>query len=247
VSATRSGYETWPILVGLMGSSIVTGALISRTGRYKRVLLGSMVLLVVGNLLLTRLTAGTNDFVLWAFMLLVGVGVGPSMAGFTVVVQTVVPRTRMGVATSTLTFVRQIGGSVGLAIAGTIFTSTFTRVLPTRLVDAGVPSGMAGRIAGGAGGNLTGVGNVGSQLGTSLPPIIVAHIVTGIHDAVASAVADLFWLGAAAGALAFLTATTLREVPLHGVTAPIGGAEASRARRAGGPAAASPGRVSPAE
>jgi hypothetical protein len=153
----------------------------------------------------------------------------------------------MGVATSTLTFVRQIGGSVGLAIAGTIFTSTFTRVLPTRLVDAGVPSAMAARIAGRPGGNLTGVGNVGSQLGASLPPTLVAHIVTGIHDAIANAVADLFWLGAVAGALAFLTGVVMREVPLHGVTAPIGSAEGARASRAGGPAAASPGPLSPAE
>jgi len=228
VSATRSGYETWPILVGLMGSSIATGALITRTGRYKRILLGSMVILVAGNLLMTRLTAGQNNFVLWGWMLLLGLGVGPSMAGFTVVVQTIVPRDRLGVATSTLTFLRQIGGTVGLAIAGTIFTSSFTKALPTKLIAAGVPRAVTDRIAGASSGNLTGVGNVGSQLGVGAQPqlqVILPRIVAGIHDAMASAIADLFWLPAAAGALAFLTTALVRDVPLRGVVEPVGSAE----------------------
>jgi len=224
VSATQSGYEIWPLLVGLIGGSIASGLLISRTGKYKVILLSAMVSLIVGNLLMTRLTAQTDSVVLWSWMLLIGLGVGPAMAGYTVVVQSIVPRDRLGVATSTLTFLRQIGGSVGLALAGTVFTSTFASDLPGKLVAASVPARVATRIANQFGGNLTGVGGIGKQVGASLPPqfqALVPHIVTGIHDAVASAVASLFWLGAGAGTLALVTALFIREVPLRGtVSAP---------------------------
>ena len=224
VSATRSGYETWPILVGIMGGSILTGVLISRTGRYKRILLTSMVILIAGTLLMTRLSADSNNFVLWAWMLLIGVGVGPSMAGFTVVVQSAVPRSQLGVATSTLTFLRQIGGSVGLAIAGTLFTETFTRDLPGKLTAAGVPPAFAGRIADQLGGNLTGVGNTGSQLGRALPPQlrgIIPAVVDGVHRALATAIAELFWLGLIAAILALGTSALIREVPLHATVTPL--------------------------
>jgi hypothetical protein len=207
-----------------MGGSILTGALITRTGRYKRILLTSMVFLVVGNLLMTRLTAGSNNLVLWGWMLLIGVGVGPSMAGFTVVVQSVVPRNRLGVATSTLTFLRQIGGSVGLAIAGTLFTSTFTAELPGKLTAAGVPAPVAARITGRLGGNLTGVGNAGSQLGAALPSQLrglIPAIISGLHQALAGAIADLFWLGMVAAVLAFITSSLIRDVPLHTTVAPL--------------------------
>jgi EmrB/QacA subfamily drug resistance transporter len=219
VSATQSGYEIWPLLVGLIGGSIASGLLISRTGKYKVILLSAMVSLIVGNLLMTRLTAQTDSVVLWSWMLWIGLGVGPAMAGYTVVVQSIVPRDRLGVATSTLTFLRQIGGSVGLALAGTVFTSTFTGDLPGKLVAARVPARIATRIANQFGGNLTGVGGIGKQVGASLPPqfqALVPHIVTGIHDAVASAVASLFWLGAGAGILALVAALFIREVPLRG-------------------------------
>jgi EmrB/QacA subfamily drug resistance transporter len=219
VSATRSGYEIWPLLVGLIGGSIVSGMLISRTGRYKGILLSAMGSLVVGNVLMTRLTAQTDSVVLWTWMLLIGVGVGPAMAGYTVVVQSIVARDRLGVATSTLTFLRQIGGSVGLALAGTLFMSTFTHDLPGKLVAGGVPARIAARIASRSGGNLTGVGSLGKQVGASLSPqlqALIPRIVTGIHEAVAGAVASLFWLGAGAGTLALVATLLIREVPLRG-------------------------------
>jgi hypothetical protein len=193
--------------------------LISRTGRYKGILLSAMGSLVVGNVLMTRLTAQTDSVVLWTWMLLIGVGVGPAMAGYTVVVQSIVARDRLGVATSTLTFLRQIGGSVGLALAGTLFMSTFTHDLPGKLVAGGVPARIAARIASRSGGNLTGVGSLGKQVGASLSPqlqALIPRIVTGIHEAVAGAVASLFWLGAGAGTLALVATLLIREVPLRG-------------------------------
>jgi hypothetical protein len=124
--------------------------------------------------------------------------------------------------------VRQIGGSVGLAIAGTIFSSTFANTLPAKLVAAGTPRSVASTIAGQRAGTLTGVGNVGSQLGSALPPQLrplVPQIIGGVQDAMAGAVADLFWLGAAAGALALASCALVRNASLHDVAAPVGGVE----------------------
>jgi len=95
--------------------------------------------MLVGGFLLTHLTAGVSDWELWSWMLILGLGIGPAMAGYTVVVQNAVPTNRLGVATSTLTFLRQIGASVGLAAAGTIFSSSFANRLPTNLAEEGVP------------------------------------------------------------------------------------------------------------
>jgi EmrB/QacA subfamily drug resistance transporter len=220
VSATQSGYEIWPLLLGLMGGSIVAGQLISRIGRYKVLMLSSLCLLVLGGFLMTHLQASTDNHVLWVWMLLVGLGVGPGMAGYTVVVQSAVPLTRIGVATSTLTFFRQMGGSVGLAIAGTIFNATFTSELPRTLAANGVPQGVISQFAtGGASNQLTSAGGLSKTLAAALPAELrplVPQIVTGVHQAVALAVGNLFWLTLAAGAAALLCTLALKEVPLRG-------------------------------
>ena len=218
VSATASGYEIWPLLLGLIGGSIAGGILISKVGRYRSMLIGSAVLLVAGAALMTRLGATTGSPVLWAWMLVVGLGVGPSLSGFTVVVQNCVTPERIGVATSTLTFFRQVGGSVGLAAAGTLFSSTFANRLSGAITAQGVPASAAAHLTGNQG-SLTAVGDISGQISAALPPAqhdLVARIVTGIHDAFAASVAQIFWLSLAASALALVAIVVLRDVPLRG-------------------------------
>jgi EmrB/QacA subfamily drug resistance transporter len=218
VSATGSGYETWPLLLGLIGGSMVGGVLISRTGRYRWLLTASAVFLVAGAALMTRLDANTGTPELWAWMLVLGIGVGPSLSGFTVVVQNCVTPDRIGVATSTLTFFRQVGGSIGLAAAGTLFSAGFASRLPGALTAQGVPGSAAAHLAGDRGG-LTAVGDLGGQISAALPASqqgLVPRIVAGVHDAFAASVAEMFWLSLAAAALALVAVAVLREVPLRG-------------------------------
>jgi EmrB/QacA subfamily drug resistance transporter len=218
VSATGSGYEIWPLLVGLIGGSMAAGMLISRTGRYRGLIVGSSLVLVAGALLMTRLQATTATPVLWAWMLVLGLGVGPSLSGFTVIVQNAVTPHRIGVATSTLTFFRQVGGSAGLAVAGSVFGSAFGSRLPGALGAEGVPAAAVRHLRG-TQGDLTAVGDIGRQVAASLPPsqaALVPRIVAGVHDAFAGAVGELFWLSLAASALALVAVLALREVPLRG-------------------------------
>ena len=225
ISATQSGYMIWPLLVGLIGSSVGTGYLISRLGRYKTILIVSMLFLIAGSFLMTHLQANTTDVALWSWMLLMGMGIGPSMSGFTVVVQNSAPIRQLGAATSTLVFLRQIGGSVGLAIAGTLFSQNFTQKLPGRLLAHGVPSQVVSHFNGGGStsgqGNLTGV-NLSAQLHQTLPPPLqpfIANIVAGIHDAFSLAIGDVFWLTFGAATTSLLAVLVVRDVPLRGQAA----------------------------
>jgi len=231
ISATASGYYIWPLLVGLMGASIGTGLLISRLGRYKWIMVGGAAVMLVGGFLLTHLTAGVSDWELWSWMLILGLGIGPAMAGYTVVVQNAVPTNRLGVATSTLTFLRQIGASVGLAAAGTIFSSSFANRLPTNLAEEGVPQPVILQMVK-LSGVLQNVGNGHALLEHMLPgPLqpLIPKVIAGANNALALAIGDLFWITIVAGVLGLAFTLILRDLPLRsaaelrGGAAPFGG------------------------
>jgi EmrB/QacA subfamily drug resistance transporter len=217
VSATQSGYEIWPLLVGLMGGSILAGQLISHTGRYKVLMLTSIAILIAGAYLMTHLEADTDNRVLWSWMLIMGAGIGPGMAAYTVVIQSVVPLRRLGVATSTLTLLRQIGGTVSLAVAGTLFNSAFANELPQRLLANGVPQPVADRLGEvAASGGLASLGGAGQLARTPELQALIPRIVAGVQQAEAAAIGSLFWLTVAAGVAAFACTLVIRELPLRG-------------------------------
>jgi EmrB/QacA subfamily drug resistance transporter len=140
VSATASGYSMWPLLLGLIATSVGAGFYLTRTGRYKALLLIGLGVLIVGSFLMTHLSPSTATPTLWLWLALTGLGIGPSMSVFTVVIQNAAPRERLGTATSTLTFLRQVGGMVGLAIAGTVFSQGLSTQMPKQLSAAHLPS-----------------------------------------------------------------------------------------------------------
>ena len=228
-SATASGYAVFPLLVGLIGSSIVSGLIVSRTGRYKWLTVVSLVIMGVGTALMTQLSATTPLPVLWVWMFVTGVGVGPTLTVFTIIVQNAVPFHELGVATSNLTFFRQIGGTIALAITGTLFETAFNDQLAPQMSVAGVPpqvvSGIQQAMSTG-GFDLNQVAGVGQDLGkaiqAALPPPIqatvapfVSNIVTGIYEAFSSAVAQTFYIGIVAAIIAAVVAATMHEHPLR--------------------------------
>ena len=101
-SATQSGYQILPMLLGLILSATISGQLVARTGRYKALIGVSLVLLAVGLFLLTNLRTDTNGPLIWLWMLITGVGIGPSFAVFTLIVQNAVPVQELGVGTSSI-------------------------------------------------------------------------------------------------------------------------------------------------
>ena len=225
--ATESGYQTLPLLFGLILSSIISGQIVARTGRYKPVILAALLIMTVGVALSTQIRAETEIPVLWVWMFIQGLGIGPTFAVFTIIIQNAVPFSKLGVATSNLTFFRQIGGSVGLAIVGTVFGSTFNSELPRQLTATGLPPAIAGQlaaVAGTGGANVTGVGiDLRAQLATLLPaqaqPYLDA-IVHAIYEAFSVAIATTFVIGLVSTVLALIAAAFLKEIPLRQRTAP---------------------------
>ena len=225
-SATESGYQIFPLLIGLIGSSIISGILVSRTGRYKLIILSGLVIMTVGIALMTQLKADTDITTMWVWMFVTGAGIGPTLSVYTIVVQNAVPFRQLGVATSNLTFFRQIGGSVGLAVTGTIFGTRLVEELPGQLTAAGVPAQAVSQFSGagtGALDNLVGVGgNLGQQILATVPPAyrsavepILPAIVNGIHRAFTTGVTAAFQLGVITTILAAGTALFLKEIPLR--------------------------------
>jgi EmrB/QacA subfamily drug resistance transporter len=245
-SPTNSGLAALPLIVGLIVSSIGSGLIVARTGRYKWLLVGAIILMGVSTGLMTQLTATTPLEMVWFWMFLAGLGVGPTFSVFTIVVQNAVPFHELGVATSNLTFFRQIGGTVALAIVGTIFGATFTEQLVPQLAAAGVPAQVVQGFtqASGSGqldfNQLTGVGDLGASILASVPaeakPFIepyIGNIVAGIHQAFSLGVAQTFWLGVGAAIVAALAAAGMRELTLRSSNAP---AQETRARLTSAPA-----------
>jgi EmrB/QacA subfamily drug resistance transporter len=122
---TESGFQLLPMILGLMISSIVSGQLISRTGKYKIFPILGTGFMLGGFLLFTTITAETNYLVLGGAMLLVGLGLGQLMQTLTIASQNAVGPRDIGVATSSSTFFRQVGGTLGVAV---IFSVVFSVV-----------------------------------------------------------------------------------------------------------------------
>jgi MFS family permease len=219
-SATESGYSILPLLVGLIFSAISSGQIVARTGRYKLLTIGSLVLLAFGLFLMTSLRAETDRLVLSLWMLIAGLGIGPSFAVFTLIVQNAVSPDRIGVATSSLTFFQQIGGTVGLTIAGTVFGSRLVTEIPTQLVAKGVPQDAIGIFAANAAKvDLSGVGDLGAKILASAQQAAITPslptIVAAIYEAVSIAIASTFWVGIAAAIVAAAFVIFIPEVPMR--------------------------------
>jgi len=227
-SATQSGYQILALLGGLIISAMASGQIVARTGRYKFLALGAAVTLGIGLFLLSNLRADTPLPVLWTWMFITGLGVGPMFSIFTLVVQGAVAPQQIGTATSSLTLFQQLGGSVGLAIAGTVFGSRLVEELPREL-SSSVPPQVASAFGGSASGTisqLTGVGDLGQAILAAAPlaaraqlePFVPA-IVDAIHRAFSIATASTFTFGIAAALVAVIVVAFLRESPARAFAA----------------------------
>jgi EmrB/QacA subfamily drug resistance transporter len=224
---TWSGLAALPLMVGLIASSIASGLIVARTGRYKWLTVGAIVLMGISTLLMTQLRAETPLPIVWLWMFIAGIGVGPTFAVFTLIVQNAVPFHLLGVATSNLTFFRQIGGTVALAIVGTIFSSSLLEQIGPQLAAASTPKPLVDNFTQAINSGqvdfqqLTGTGDLGQAILNNSGPArsaiepFITNIVTGFHEAFSLAVAQTFWIGVVAAAIAALSAAAMRELALR--------------------------------
>ena len=141
VSPTASGLRILPLMLGMLGASVISGRLVTRWGRYKVFPVVGTALMTVGAYLLSLIDASINNWVLALYMFVFGVGMGLIMQVLVVAVQNSVSYEDLGVATSSATFFRMIGGSFGTAVFGAIYTIVFTHTLAPTLAASDVPMG----------------------------------------------------------------------------------------------------------
>ncbi|MEW1719942.1 MFS transporter [Streptomyces sp. NPDC093109] len=200
-SATESGLLMLPMMGGIVVASVASGQLISRTGRYKIYPVAGSAFSVLGMWLLSRLDVGTSRLECGIAQAVLGFGMGLVMPVIVLAVQNAVPPSDLGAATSANNYFRQIGGSVGAAVFGTLFAN--------RLADA-----LADRIP--AGGGLPGAGSLTPQAVHALPPAVRE----GYVQAYADAMPRIFLYLVPVLALGLLITLFLKEQPLVSQNAP---------------------------
>ncbi|MFE6334383.1 MFS transporter [Streptomyces sp. NPDC057798] len=196
-SATESGLLMLPMMGGIVGASIVAGQLISHTGRYKVYPLLGGALSVTGMWLLSRLDADTPRLHYSVWMAVLGAGIGMVMPVLILAVQNSVRPTDLGTATSANNYFRQIGGSVGAAVFGTLFADRLTDALGDRLPT---PSGTG----------LPDPESITPQVVHALPPALRDDYI----QAYADAMPRIFLYLVPVLALGLLIAFFLKEKPL---------------------------------
>lgn len=142
VPATVSGMTMLPLMAGLIVGSTVAGQMVTRTGTYKPFMIGGAAVLLVGVFLLHDLSRITSLPLLCGLLAVVGLGLGPGQSLFNIATQNAVDPRDIGVATSSNQFFRQIGSTVGAALAGTMLTARLAN-LPGGGLDLGKLEGMA--------------------------------------------------------------------------------------------------------
>ncbi|WP_370246491.1 MDR family MFS transporter [Nocardioides sp.] len=214
-SPTESGFLMLPMVAGMMTASIGSGRIISRTGKVQRFPQVGSVLILVALVLLSFSTADTAIGLVLAPMFVLGLGLGSCMQPLLLTVQSAVPPTDIGVATSSATFFRQIGGTIGVAVflsvlfgqVGGNISSAFAAEADDPVVaQALADPALQERIAG--------VEDDSSVIET-LPDAVAHPIKVGF----AESMDDVFRLAAGAGGIAFLVLLFLPAVELRQVSA----------------------------
>ncbi|QWT25265.1 MFS transporter [Subtercola sp. PAMC28395] len=230
---TESGFLMLPMILGLMISSIVSGQMIARTGRYKKFPVMGTAFMAVGFYLMTYLTVDKPLYFVMIAMFLIGLGLGQMMQTLTIASQNSVGPRDIGVATSASTFFRQIGGTLGTAV---VFSFIFTR-LPTTVADAfSWTSTQQGIAAAATDPAVTGnpanaqvlgwiqnqdVAAIGSALNgdTAFLSVIDPRLAYPFLSGFSYAIASVFWITLAVILVAFVLALFLKAPPLRAKSA----------------------------
>ncbi|RJQ84391.1 MFS transporter [Amycolatopsis panacis] len=200
---TQSGLLMLPLMAGIMSSSIISGRITSRTGRYKIFPVLGTILIAAGALFFAQLK---YDSPLWhplVAALVIGLGLGQCMQTLIIAVQNAGPRKDMGVSTASATFFRQIGGTAGVAV----FLTILFNVLPgniTKAFGGHMPPGAAGQ-----------VGDLQSNTGIiqSLPAAVKTPVLIGFTESITT----VFYVAGGVALLGTLVLLFMKEIPLAGM------------------------------
>jgi EmrB/QacA subfamily drug resistance transporter len=214
VSATLSGVYLLPMVGGMLITSIISGQLITRTGKYKVYPIAGTGFLAVGLFLLSRLNEHTGTGLMDLYFFVLGFGLGLIIQVLVIAVQNSSDYTDLGAATSAATFFRTIGGAFGVSIFGAVFAGRLAAEMTSALRGKVLPAGFNPALA-------------------TADPEALKGLPAGLHAAIVHAYAlalqPVFLMAVPLALVAFALSWFLREAPLRGEAADVGidGAEAS--------------------
>lgn len=235
-SASGSGAVLAPLMLGLVATSTVAGQLVSRTGRYKSLTVGGVIVTALALWLTSRLGVDTPTWQAIGVMVLLGLGMGPVNSLLTLAVQNATPREHLGMATSANQFFRQIGGTLAVAVFGTLMSARVARDLSGALPEQArsLPADLQEAVQSPQ--LLTSpdaLARVQGAVTDLLGADVFAGVLLGLRSVLAGAVQEIFFVAFALSVLAALVVLALPERRLAG-----GGAKADhdddRADRAAG-------------
>jgi predicted MFS family arabinose efflux permease len=227
ISPTLSGVYLLPLMAGLLAVSIGSGQVISKTGKYRFFPIAGTALMTLGLYLLSLMGVHTSTLRDAVYMLVLGLGLGGVMQVLVTIVQNGVPHSELGVATSGATFFRSIGGSLGTAVFGAIFSNVLVGNLARHLHGVTLPQGFS---AAGA----------TPALLKHLPAVVHADFVAGYAESIQT----VFLVAVPIAMLAFLASWLIPQVELkQWPEAEIAGPAAPEAGSDGPATGQQPGRL----
>jgi EmrB/QacA subfamily drug resistance transporter len=197
-SPTGSGLQLLPLMGGLLITSIGSGQLITRTGRYKPFPIAGTAVMTLGLFLLSTLDPASGQVEIFGFMFVLGLGLGLVMQVLVLAVQNAVSYSDLGVATSGATLFRSIGGSLGTAALGAIFSNRLSSQLTSVL-----PAGKAS--------SSHAAGTISAKAIAKLP----SALRNGYLHAFTDSLSTVFEVAAAVAVVAFVLSWFIRQLPLR--------------------------------
>jgi EmrB/QacA subfamily drug resistance transporter len=198
LSPTGSGLALIPMMLGATTTSLVSGMVTSRTGRYKVLPVTGAVIMSIGLYLLTHLGPDTSTLKSAGYFVIFGLGMGFLMQITSLIVQNSVAQSDMGVASSSRAFFQQIGGSIGVSLFGVVFIKKLNETMSSRLPGAHLSAGSGGQF----------------------DPVTINSLPGPIRDAafysISHAIDAVFWWAIPATVLVFVLAVSIKEIPLRG-------------------------------
>ena len=217
-TASESGVALLPQLFGILIGSMVAGRVSRRTLSYKRVLVIGGLVAVAAAAAMMLMTAGSPRWMLSVNLFIFGLGLGPAQGMFTLAIQSAVGHARVGVATASAQFCRQIGATVGVAVFGALLTFNLTRELPQRVPELMVP-GQAIELSQAQTWAMDKTA-LRTALGTGTDPAQTAAAEAGLKASFAIAIEALFPVTLAILILAWAVTLSVPALKLRGREAP---------------------------
>lgn len=230
ISPTMAGYVAMPMSIAMLVTSALAGQLMTKTGKYKKMAISGLLVMTLGMVLMYFMVPTTPIYLLVLYMIVLGLGMGIAMPVFSLTVQNAVAPQELGVATATSQLFRNLGGTIGIAVMGSVMSASMSAKM--NQLSATMSQGAASMPADPALAeklslftnpqNLLDQPKIEAAL-HSLPPesqTVFAHMLDTIREAMSYGITTTFLTGAIVAGFAVVIALFLKEIPLRSQNKP---------------------------